>query len=102
MKNKNFKKLSQSVKRLVTIFLLKLNSSEDMKVIAANRANSILLYKESIIMSLPSQHKVCILNETDGLQVLTGCVKEGNLDGKASYCGLYQPIGICVELDNVL
>ena len=45
-------------------------------------------------MSFPRQHKVCIWNETDGLQDLIGCGKEVYLDGKASHCELYQPIRI--------
>ena len=53
-------------------------------------------------MSLPSQHKVCVWNETDGLKNFINCGKEGNLDGKALQCELYQPIGICVEFDKVV
>ena len=53
-------------------------------------------------MSFLSQHKVCIWNETDGLQDLIGCGKEGNLDGKTSPCELCHPIDVCVEFDNVV
>ena len=70
-------------------------------MIARNRALRVLPYKEGIL-SFPSQHKVCIWNETDGLQDLIGCGKEGNLDGKASHCELYHPIDVCVEFDNVV
>ena len=49
-------------------------------------------------MSLPSQRKVCIWNENDGL---IGCGKEGNLDRKASHFELYQAISRCVVLDKV-
>ena len=51
-------------------------------------------------MSFPSQYKVCIWNETDGLQDLTGCAKEGNLGGKASHCELYQPISCYVAVSR--
>ena len=44
------------------------------------------------------EHK-CVWNETDGLKEFIGCGK-GNLERKALQCELYQPIGICVELDN--
>ena len=47
-------------------------------------------------MSLPSQHNVCVWNETDGWKDFIGCGKEGNLDGKALQCEVYQPISICV------
>ena len=53
-------------------------------------------------MSLSSEHKVCVWNETDDLEDFIGCGKEGDLDGKALQCELYQPIGICVEFDNVV
>ena len=39
-------------------------------------------------MSLPSEHKVCVWNETDGLKDFIGCEKEGNLDGKGLQCEL--------------
>ena len=53
-------------------------------------------------MSLPKEYKVCVWNETDGLKDFIGCGKEGNLDGRALQCELYQSIGICVEFDNVV
>ena len=53
-------------------------------------------------MSLLSEHKDCVWNETDGLKDFIGCQKKGNLDEKALQCELYQPIGICVEFDNVV
>ena len=46
-------------------------------------------------MSLPSEHKVCVWNETDCLKDFIGCGKEGNFDGKALQCELYQLIGMC-------
>ena len=52
-------------------------------------------------MSLPSEHKVYIWNETDGLKDFISCGK-GNLDGKALHCELYQPIGIYVEYDTIV
>ena len=51
---------------------------------------------------MPSEHKVCVWNETDGLRDFIGCGIEGNLDRKALQCELYQPIGICVEFDNLV
>ena len=33
-------------------------------------------------MSLPSEHKVCVWNETDGLKDFIGCANKGNLDRK--------------------
>ena len=53
-------------------------------------------------MFLPSEHKVCVWNETHGLKDFIGGGKEGNLDGKALQCDLYQPIGTCVQFDNVV
>ena len=53
-------------------------------------------------MSLSSEHNVCVWNETDGWKDFIGCGKEGNLDGKALQCELYQPIGIRIEFDNVV
>ena len=52
-------------------------------------------------MSLPSEHKVYIWNETDGLKDFISYGK-GNLDGKALHCELYQPIGIYVEYDTIV
>lgn len=69
---------------LFTVSLLKLNSNEGLKAIARNHGHRILLYKEVIIMSLPSHHKTFIWNKTDGLKDLIGYSKEGNLDGKPS------------------
>ena len=53
-------------------------------------------------MSLSCQHRVCTWKETDGLQDLIECGKEGKLESKASYCELYQPVGISFEFYNVL
>ena len=53
-------------------------------------------------MSLPIEHKVCIWNKTDDLKDFIGFGREGNLDGKALQCELYQPTGICVEFGNAV
>ena len=53
-------------------------------------------------MSLPSEHKVCVWNETDGLKDFIGCANKGNLDRKGLQCEPYQPIGICVEFNKVV
>ena len=85
------------------IILFRAHQSDDgLKFITRGHAHRILPFKEGIIMSLPSEHKFCVWNETDGLKDFIGCGKEGNLDGKALQCELYQPIGIYVEFDNVV
>ena len=78
------------------------HSDDGLKFITRGHAHRILPFKEGIIMSLPSEHKVCVWNETDALKDFIGCGKEGNLDGRALQCELYQPIGIYVEFDNVV
>ena len=84
------------------LFFLELTTDDELKSITRGRAHLILPFKEGIIMSLPKEYKVCVWNETDGLKDFIGCGKEGNLDGRALQCELYQPIGICVEFDNVV
>ena len=87
---------------LTWIFFLELTTDDALKFITRGHAHRILPFKEGIIMSLPSEHKVCVWNETDALKDFIGCGKEGNLDGRALQCELYQPIGIYVEFDNVV
>ena len=53
-------------------------------------------------MSLPTQHKVCSWDPDYGLTYLIGTGKEGNEDGRALKCKLFQPTGLCAEFDNVL
>ena len=88
--------------KLTGLFFLELSTDNGSKFITKVHTHYILSFKEGIIMSLPSEHKVCVWNETDGLKDFIVCGKEGNLDGKALQCELYQPIGICVELENVI
>ena len=71
-------------------------------MIGRKHTHRILPYKEGIVLFFRSQHKGFIWNLTVGLQNLVGFGKKGKLDGKASHCELYQPIGVCVELDNVV
>ena len=88
--------------KLAWLFFLVLTTDGGLKFITRSHAHPILLFKERIIMSLPSEHKVSVWNENDDLKDFIGCGKEGNLDGKALHCELYQPYGICVEFDNVV
>ena len=88
--------------KLTWLFFLQLTTDDELKFITRGHAHRILLFKEGIIMSLPSEHKVCVRNETDCLKDFIGRGKEGNLDRKALQSELYQPIGICVEFDNVV
>ena len=88
--------------KLTWLFFLELTTDEGLKFITRGHAHHILPFKEGIIMSLLSEHKDCLWNETDGLKDFIGCGKEGNLDGKALQCELHQPIGICLEFDNVV
>lgn len=52
-------------------------------------------------MTLPKLHKICTWKE-GSLNDFIGSGTEGNSDGIASKCQLYQPTGICVEFDNVV
>ena len=98
---------------LITKFLMKTCLIEEMKLenyittddgltfIARGHAHRILFFKEGIIMSLGSEHKVCVWNETDGLKDFIGCGKEGSLMEKL-YNVSYISHLICVELDNIV
>ena len=88
--------------RLTWLFILELTTDDGLKFITRAHAHRILSFKDRIIMSLPSEHQVYVWNETDGLKDFIDSGKEGNLDGKALQCELYQPIGIFVEFDNVV
>ena len=77
------------------LFFLELTTDDGLIFIARGHAHRILLFKEGIIMSLRSEHKVCVWNETDGLKDFIGFGKEGSLDGKALQCELCQPFGTC-------
>ena len=88
--------------KLTWSFFLELTTDDRLKFITRGHAHCILPFNEGIIVSLLSERKVCVWNETDDLKDFIGCGKEGNLDGKALQCELYQPIGICVEFDNVV
>ena len=69
--------------KLTWLFSLGLTTDDKLKFETRGHAHRILSFKEGIIMSLPSEHKVCVWNETDGSKDFIGCGKEGNLDGKA-------------------
>ena len=86
---------SHEIGKLTWLFFLELSTDDGLKFITGGHAHRILSFKEEIIMFLPSEHKVCVWNETDGLKDFIGCGKEGYLDGKSLQCELYQPIGIC-------
>ena len=88
--------------KLTWSFFLELTTDDGLKFITRGHAHCILPFNEGIIVSLLSERKVCVWNETDDLKDFIGCRKEDNLDGKALQCELYQPIGICVEFDNVV
>ena len=88
--------------KLTWLFFLELTTDAGLKFITRGHAHRILPFKEGIVMSLSSEHNVCVWNETDGWKDFIGCGKEGNLDGKALQCELYQPIGIRIEFDNVV
>ena len=88
--------------KLTWLFFLELTTDDGLKFITRGHAHLILPFKEGIIMSLPSEHKICVWNETNGLKDFIGCGKEGNLDGEALQCQLYQQIAVCVEFDNVV
>ena len=93
----------EEIGKLTWLFFSEFTTDDELKFITRGHAHRILSFKKGIIMSLPSEHKVCVWNETDGLKDFIGCGKEGNLDGKALQCELYQPIGgICVEFGNVV
>ena len=75
--------------KLTWSFFLELTTDDGLKFITRGHAHRILPFKEGIIMSLLSEHKVCVWNETDGLKDFIDRGKEGNLDGKALQCELY-------------
>lgn len=53
-------------------------------------------------MSLPTEHKLSTWSQKDGLIHFVVSGEVGNLDGRALFCKLYQPLGFCVEYDNVV
>ena len=52
-------------------------------------------------MTLAQQHKICTW-KNGCLNNVIGSNTEGNSDGIASSCQLYQPTGICVEFGSVV
>ena len=53
-------------------------------------------------MSLPKIHKICVWTLNQGIVTFVGNGKEGNVDGIAESCEIFQPAGICTEFDNVV
>ena len=89
------KKRRKTIKKRETF-----RSNEDPKIVIDFAAACIIPYKSNIVFSVPEKHGIYYWN---GLEMTSfiGSGDEGNNDGCAKKCKLFQPTGLAIEFDNV-